>query len=965
MHTIKLPHSQYSVAYFLFSFIDRKPTVKRLFALMLSAGILTPAVVLPAFAADTPVAAKAAATAAPVKVTSVEGITEYRLHNGMRVLLFPDASKPTLTTNIIYMVGSRNENYGETGMAHLLEHLLFKPTANFGIKKGTKTPVEVLNSTGARFNGTTWYDRTNYFETFPANEENLRTLLALEADRMVNSPIDQNDLWNPKTNKGEMTVVRNEFESGESDPIRVTTERLQAVAYDWHNYGKSTIGARSDIEQVNVARLRAFYHNYYQPDNATLIVAGRFDEAKVLKQIDALFGKIPKPSRVLQPTYTAEPTQDGERSVTVRRSGGTQFVGAGYHVAPSSHEDAAALALLSRILVDAPSGRLHKALVETKLASSLDSESVSNLEPGFRIFGAVVPKELPLGVTEDAMLKVIEGFKTNPITDAEVARAKQAYAKAIDLTVNDTARLSVGLTESMAAGDWRLFFLQRDRVAKLDAKTVQAVAEKYYKQTNRTLARFIPTDTPDRTEVPGKPDIAAMVGDYKGHEVVAQGEAFDSSPANIEARTQRVTLANGMKGALLVKKTKGATVSVSLQLRTGTADSLKDKAVTGSFAAGLLLRGTEHLSRAEVKDAFDALKAQVNVTGSAEGVSVQITTTRENLTAVTKLLAEVLRKPAFLAPEFAQFQRELVGSLEQALLEPQSLASDSLFRMMDPTPVGHVRHVLTMPEQIDAIKTVKLDDVKAFHAAYLGSANATFAVVGDFDAAAIKAQMQTLFAGWTASQPFVRIPKTLKPVSGQKITLETPDKANSMLLAAAPIPMKDDAAAYPALLMGNYMLGGGALRSRLADRIRQKEGLSYGVGSQLNVPSRDPAGMWFAYAISAPQNTVKVEAALREEIDKALKDGFTEAELVEAKKGWLQGQEVNRTGDAPLASRLAGYLSFDRTMVYDKELDAKVSALTVAQVNEALRANLKTADVSVVTAGDFAKAAKGPATAKP
>jgi zinc protease len=931
---------------------------------MLSAGILTPAFLLPA-AADTPVAAKAAAQAAPSKVTSVEGITEYRLRNGMRVLLFPDASKPTLTTNIIYMVGSRNENYGETGMAHLLEHLLFKPTANFGIKKGTKTPVEVLNSTGARFNGTTWYDRTNYYATFPANDENLRTLLALEADRMVNSPIDQNDLWNTKTNKGEMTVVRNEFESGESDPIRVTTERLQAVAYDWHNYGKSTIGARSDIEQVNVARLRAFYKNYYQPDNATLIVAGRFDEAKLLKQIDALFGKIPKPARVLQPTYTAEPTQDGERSVTVRRSGGTQFVGAGYHVAPSSHEDAAALTLISSILVAAPSGRLHKALVETKLASSLDSESVSNLEPGFRIFGAVVPKELPLDVTQDAMIKVLEGFKDNPVTDAEVARAKQVYEKNVELTVNDTARLSIALTESMAAGDWRLFFLQRDRVAKLDAKAVQAVAEKYYKQTNRTLARFIPTDVPDRAEVPGKQDIAAMVGDYKGRAVVAQGEAFDPSPANIEARTERVTLANGMKGALLVKKTKGATVSVTLQLRAGTVDSLKDKATVGTFAAGLLIRGTERLSRADVRDAFDKLKAQVNVGGSAEGVSAQVTTTRENLPAVMTLLAEVLRKPAFSATEFAEYQRERVGRIEQELVEPQPLASNAFNRLVDPTPVGHVRHMLTMPEQLAAIKAVKLDDVKAFYTGYLGTANATFAAVGDFDAAAFKAQMSTLYGGWTAREPYVRIPQAFKPVVGEKVTLETPDKANSMLLAIVPIPMRDDAAAYPALLMGNYMLGGGALRSRLADRIRQKEGLSYGVGSQLSIGARDPAGLWIAYAISAPQNTVKVEAALREEIDKALKDGFTEAELAEAKKGWLQGEEVNRTGDAPLAGRLASYLSFGRTMAFDKDLDAKVGALTVAQVNEALRAHLKTADVSVVTAGDFAKVAKGPASAKP
>ncbi|HEY0491109.1 MAG TPA: pitrilysin family protein [Telluria sp.] len=937
--------------------------MKLLTAFMLSAGILTPAFVSAAGAPAAPAAVKSARIAAPVKVTTVEGITEYRLGNGMRVLMFPDASKPTLTTNIVYMVGSRHENYGETGMAHLLEHLLFKPTANFGIKKGTRTPVEVLNSTGAEFNGTTWYDRTNYYSTFPANDENLATMLALEADRMVNSPIDQNDLWNPKTQKGEMTVVRNEFEMGESDPIGVTTERLQAVAFDWHNYGKSTIGARSDIEQVNIPRLRAFYKNYYQPDNAVLMVAGRFDEAKVLKQVNDLFGRIPKPARVLQPTYTAEPTQDGERSVTVRRNGGTQFVGAGYHVAPGGHADEAALSLLTRILVDAPSGRLHKALVETKLATRVQSDAASNLEPSYRIFGAVVPKDVKLDATQDAMLKVLEGLKSQPITETEVARARVAINKQIELATNDTAQLAIALTEAMAAGDWRLFFLERDRIEKTDAAAVQAVALKYLKPTNRTLARFIPTDAADRTEVPGTPDIAALVNGYKGRAAIAQGEAFDPSPANIEARTERFTLPNGLKGALLPKKTKGGMVSANLVLRTGTADSLKGKADAGAFAASLLMRGTERLSRQEIKDAFDKLKAQVAVGGGAEGVSASVTTTRENLAPAMALLAEVLRKPAFAESEFAELQRERVGRIEQDMPEPQPLAFNAFQRLIDATPEGHVKHVQTLPEKLASLRSLKLADVKAFHSAFYGAGDATFAAVGDFDPKAVKAQLATLFGDWRAAQPYERIPGTIKQAAGEKIALETPDKANSVLVAVHPLPMKDDAQAYPALLMANHMLGGGALRSRLADRIRQKEGLSYGVGSQLTIPARDPAGVWLAYAISAPQNTAKVEAALREEIDLAIKDGFTAAELAEAKKGWKQGEEVYRTEDGPLAGRLASYLTMDRTMAFDKDLEAKVAALTVAQVNEALRSNLKPGTVSIVSAGDFSKSGK-PAEAK-
>ena len=220
------------------------------------------------------VALPAVDAAAPKKITAVEGITEYRFDNGMQLLLFPDASKPTVTVNITYFVGSRHEAYGETGMAHLLEHLVFKGTPNH-----PDIPQE-LTERGARPNGTTWYDRTNYFETFPATNENLEWALDLEADRMVNSFIAEEDL------NSEMTVVRNEMELGENNPFRILMNRTMATAYLWHNYGKSTIGARSDVENVPIERLQGFYRKYYQPDNAMLVIAGKFDEAKAKELVE-------------------------------------------------------------------------------------------------------------------------------------------------------------------------------------------------------------------------------------------------------------------------------------------------------------------------------------------------------------------------------------------------------------------------------------------------------------------------------------------------------------------------------------------------------------------------------------------------------------------------------------------------------------------------------------------------------
>src|SRR3984893_13387638 len=235
------------------------------------------------------------------RITSVEGFTEYRLANGLRVLLFPDQSKQTVTVNATYLVGSRHENYGETGMAHLLEHLMYK-----GSKNHPNIPQE-LTEHGTRPNGSTLFDRTNYFETFSATDANLEWAIKMEADRTVNSFIARKDL------DTEMTVVRNEYEAGENQPGLVVFKRIFAAAYDWHNYSNLPIGARSDIENVPIDRLQAFYHRYYQPDNAVLLVAGKFDPAKTLQLIADNFGPIPRPARTLDQIYTVEPAQDGER----------------------------------------------------------------------------------------------------------------------------------------------------------------------------------------------------------------------------------------------------------------------------------------------------------------------------------------------------------------------------------------------------------------------------------------------------------------------------------------------------------------------------------------------------------------------------------------------------------------------------------------------------------------------------
>ncbi len=834
-------------------------------------------------------------------------------------------------------------------MAHLLEHLVFK-----GTPRHTNIPQE-LTEHGSRPNGTTSFDRTNYFETFQATEENLRWALDLEADRMVNSFIAKKDL------DSEFSVVRNEYESGENNPFGLLIKRVMEAGFAWHNYGKSTIGERSDIENVNIERLQAFYKRYYQPDNAVLLVAGKFDEAKTLEMVKQYFAPIPKPARELSKLYTNEPTQDGERAVTVRRVGDIQGIGIAHHIPAGSHPDFAALEVLGVVLADTPSGRLHKAVVETKKAILVANFEFQTHDPGAALILSIVPKDVQVEATRDLILQTIDDVAKNPPTAEEVERARQKLLKSIELALNSSDRIGLTLSEYAAMGDWRLYFLRRDRIRKVTPEDVKRVAAAYLKPSNRTVGLFIPTSAPDRAEIPPRPDVAAMLKDYKGGEAMAMGEAFDPSPANIDARAIRSTTPGGLKLALVPKKTRGGKVNARLTLRFGNEKDLANRADAGSLAGAMLMRGTAKHTREQIQDAFDKLKAQASVFGSATQAGAFIETTRENLPAVLRLVAEILREPSFPAKEFDQLKQDRITNTEFQRREPTSVAFNAFSRHMNPYPKGHINYVSTIDESVADLKAVTLDDVKKFYSDFYGAGNGELAVVGDFDDKEIAKLAGELFGGWKSSRPFARVPQVYHNVAPINQAFETPDKANAFFLAGLNLSLRDDDPDYPAMVLGNYMLGGGFLNSRLAVRIRQKEGLSYGVGSSFGASALDKTGTFMANAIYAPQNVTKLEAVFKEELEKALKDGFTAEEVKAAKSGWLQSRQVSRAQDNELVNTLSNGLYLNRTLAWDAGIEKKIEALTPDQILTAMRKHIDPARITIIKAGDFAKAAKKPA----
>jgi zinc protease len=903
-------------------------------------------------------AAVARAGEAPRKVVTVEGVTEYRLDNGARVLLFPEASRPTITINLTVLVGSRHEGYGETGMAHLLEHMVFK-----GTPRHPDVP-KALRDHGASFNGTTNVDRTNYFETMPATDENLRFGIQFEADRLVNSFVKREDLVS------EMTVVRNEFEIGENSPQRILAQRIEAAAYEWHNYGKSTIGNRSDIERVPIENLQAFYKKYYQPDNVVLIIAGKFDEGKALGHVQEYLGSIPRPERKLSDTYTEEPPQDGERGVVLRRVGSVGAVGAAYHIPASAHADWAALHLLGGIISQQPNGRLYKALVESGKATSAGASAGRNHDPG--LFTATCQTDPAQTETvRDLLVSTLEGLSAVPFTKDEVEKARVRDRRQQELLQSNSSAMAQALSSASSLGDWRLLFVQRDRIEAVTADDVNRVARTYFRKDNRTVGVFIPEQAPNRVAIAPAPPLDSIVEGYKGGTVAAAGEEFDPTPENLDARTKLVDI-NGIKAGLLPKKNRGETVSLVLTLHYGNEDSLTGETTAAAMLPGLMMAGTKKHDRQALREELDRLGIRIGAGGGGGGrggprggggpagtagqLTFSVEAKRSTLPEAIKLLGEILREPAFPAAEFDTMKRRSLTFSTAGRTEPSALASNRLARALSAYPPTDVRYVPTAEENEKRLQAVTLDQVIGLYQKQVGAGQGELAVVGDFDPEATVAAVRDVLKDWKSDVPYKRIER-LAPAefAGFREEIRTPDKANAVFVAGLAFRLKETDADFPALRLGNFLFGGGTLVSRLGTRIREKEGLSYGVSSVVSASPRDASASFTVNASLNPENIDRLEKAFTEELKEFLANGPSASELNDGKKGYLEAQKVGRTSDAAIAGQIATNLQLGRTFLHVRDVEKRIAALTPEDVKAAFGKYIDPKKLVIIRAGDFKK----------
>ncbi|MBL8311385.1 MAG: insulinase family protein [Burkholderiales bacterium] len=899
----------------------------------------------------------AASRALPHGITagpSAEGISEYNLANGLKVLLFPDPSKELTLVNITYLVGSKHENYGETGMAHLLEHLVFKGTPTYA------DPTKEFAARGMRWNGTTNHERTNYFEAFTANDDHLRFALAFEADRMINSHIARKDL------DSEMTVVRNEYERGETEPFRVLLQRLNAAAFATHNYGKPTIGARSDIENVNIERLQAFYKRYYQPDNAVLLIGGKFDPAKTLGWVAEHFGPIKRPTRVLPTLYTTEPTQDGERLVSVRRVGDIQASAVGYKVPNHRHADSDALGLLTRALTSNPSGFLHKTFVETKRAVQLATVPSGGVDIGLSNVVLVADKRADLPALEAELLNYLEGRSAAPITQAELDRVKRELAVGLDKLMESPIAVALGLSEVLPLGDWRLLFASRDRMAKVTLADVERVRKAYFKPSNRTVARFLPEAAPDRVEIPAAPSVAAVLAAYTPRAALADGEAFEPTPKALESRVVRSTSDPQFKSAVLRKQNRGDAVMVQISLRWGELREQLAQPALGLVAA-LVNEGASRDALQARKDALTQLKSTFNVGGGAQGATITVVSDRAHVLAALQRVLPEVRAGTFDRDAFERIKKQRLTAIEARQNEPQTVLNRQAIPYKNKAfgvTRGDPHYRLTDAEAIEELRGIRFEDVVQAWQKNWGASDVRVAVVGTAPDGVVE-EVRRQLANWPSqARAFVRHVGQHQPLPGTEISAQVDDKANALLDVDQYLPLSQEAPDAVAFGLAAALFGGNGLDNRLAERMRKKDGITYAVNAQVQLPRWGDRGYFGIEGSYAPQNRDRMLAALREETTRALRDGFTEDELTRTRANALQGRKQRWNSDGAIVGALIEQMENGETFHDVAARDARYAAVTLDEVNAAFRKYIKPEQWLIGVAGDFAKAAKAAKDAK-
>ncbi len=889
-------------------------------------------------------------------VKTVGSMDEYTLQsNGLQVLLLPEHSSPTLTFMVTYRVGSKNEVTGSTGATHILEHLMFKGTTQRDRTKGNNVD-QLLERTGARYNATTWLDRTNYYENL--GSEHLAAVVDMEADRMRNLLLRDED------RHPEMTVVRNEFERGENSPVQSLYKEIYQTAFVAHPYHHSTIGHRSDIEKVSIEKLRAFYDTFYWPDNATVSIIGDFEPAAALALVKKSFGVYPRAPKPIPTVYTEEPAQTGARRVTVKRAGQLGVVAIAHKIPAATHPDYAAISLLSAILSDGKNSRLYRALTDKNLSTGVEADAGFNSDPSLHIIFAPLAPGATHEEVERVSLQEIEKLKKDGVTEAEL---RTAIAKTLaDAAFKRDGSFAVAgnLNECIAVGDWSLFYTLDQAMAKVTIADIKRVANTYLNEDQSSTGWFVPTSSAgagaakgasaQRSGVSGPNyyrspavDALAQTDALTG----AGGPAIGTDGSKIAPRVKRLKLA----GIDVIAYPTGVKDVVTLRaaLPAGKALGLSGNPSIPTLTGMMLDQGTLKQDKFAIAEKLEAVGASISFSVGTDFVEVSAKSLKKDAPLVISLIAEQLRMPAFSAEEFAKVKKQFAGSLKRRLENTDFRAADAFSRLV--YPAAHPNRNPAPDELLAALELAKLEDVQAFHKAVYGPAQMTLVLVGDLDLPALEAALGNSFAGWQGGAVRVRAAKPTAAPASQQQEVVLADKTSVSVVLGQASGLQYSDPDYQALRLATAILGSG-FTGRLMANVRDKEGLTYDVGARLANDTVN-AGDWKITGSFAPALLEKGIASTRRQLALWYESGATAAEIEARKSNLIGSFKVDLATTDGMAGALLAAVNRGYDVNWLDDFPLKIKALTDEQVNAAIKKYLKPQAMVLIKAGTLPVAA--------
>lgn len=865
-------------------------------------------------------------------ISSEHGVEELELaSNGLRVLLLPDASVPVVAVSVVYHVGSRNEAVGHTGSTHLLEHLMFKGSRRFNPAAGT-SPARVLERVGASFNATTWFDRTTYYETLAG--EHLGLALELESDRMRHALLREEDL------ASEITVVINELERGENDPFDLLLRDSFAIAFREHPYHHPTIGWRSDVEASTLERLRAFYDTFYYPDNAALVVVGAFARGDVLDQVLRTFGPLPRAPRAVPAVVTREPRQQGERRFVLRRAGEVGWVGCSWRAPEAAHADTHALAVAADVLAGGVTSRLYQRLVEPGVCLDVQAVSWQLRDPGlFQVFASLDPGSTHADV-EAAIRDTVRKLRSEPPGAGEVERAKAQVEAQTAFHRDAPGQVAAALGEAVAAGDWRLYFEYLERVRAVGADDVQRVAARYLDDDSLTVGLFIPRNGS------GGAGVAAGV----------EPRPLQPRPchwrSNLSSEVVDSRLANGVR-LLLLPRHLNCTVHIQGSLLAGHGMVAAEDWSAASVIPDMLERGTAKHNRLELARALEDRGIELDISGESFSPLETFVSGRclsRHLQIVCELLFEMLARPAFPKPELARVRQLRLGELAQAQEDTFLRAFETFSRLV--FPPGHPYHRRLYAQRREALLRLRCEDLVRLHHELYGPASLVLAMVGDFRVEDVVALVGDHAGAWGGGRGLPIEVDRRSPDQGEAVEAFEPmeDKPNLDVVMGCPGGLRRRDEDFVAALLGNSVLGQSTLSSRLGRRLRDQEGLTYGVVSRFFGASLVD-GPWATTFSVAPANLARATALVREEIATYVEGGPTEAELEDERAAISGAYRVSLATPAGMARELARLARHDLPLGELDALPERILATTRGEVVDAVRRHIATDRLARAVAG--------------